>query len=70
MHAPEDWIKWVVVFHEIENLMPLNKPADKSRMSLTLTKGQAFSYFEHHLKKMVEVEDSDLPDNELIDLVL
>jgi hypothetical protein len=33
-------------------------------------KGQALSYFEHHLMRMLETEDSDVPDNELIELVL
>jgi hypothetical protein len=25
--CPEEWIKWVMVFHEIETLMPLKEPA-------------------------------------------
>jgi hypothetical protein len=28
------------------------------------------SYFEHHLMRRLEAEDSDVPDNELIELVL
>jgi hypothetical protein len=28
---PEDWIKWVIAFREIENLMPMKEPADKTR---------------------------------------
>jgi hypothetical protein len=31
---PEDWIKWVMAFREIENLMPTKEPADKTRMFL------------------------------------
>jgi hypothetical protein len=31
---------------------------------------QALSYFEHHLMRRLEAEDSDVPDNELIELVL
>jgi hypothetical protein len=30
--CPEDWIKWVMAFREIENLMPMKEPADKTRM--------------------------------------
>jgi hypothetical protein len=30
--VPEDWIKWVMAFREIENLMPMKEPADKTRM--------------------------------------
>jgi hypothetical protein len=67
---PEDWIKWVMVFREIENLMPMKEPADKTRMFRTLLKGQVLSYFEYHLMRRMEAEDSDIPDNELIELVL
>jgi hypothetical protein len=55
---------------EIENLMPMKEPADKTRMIRTLLKGQALSYFEHHLMRRLEAEDSEVPDNELIELVL
>jgi hypothetical protein len=68
--CPEDWIKWVMAFCEIENLMPMKKSADKSRIFRTLLKGQALSYFEHHLMRRLEAKDSDVPDNELIELVL
>jgi hypothetical protein len=60
----------VMAFREIENLIPMKKPADKTRMFQTLLKGQAMSYFEHHLMKRIEAEGSDLPDNELIKKVL
>jgi hypothetical protein len=56
-------ISRVMVFREIENLMPLKKPADKTRMFRNCLKGQALSYFEHHLIRRLEAEDSDIPDN-------
>jgi hypothetical protein len=59
-----------MAFQEIENLMPMKEPADKIRMFRTLLKGQALSYFEHHIMRRLESEDSDVPDNELIELVL
>jgi hypothetical protein len=68
--CPEEWIKWVMAFREIENLMPIKEPADKNRIFRTLLKGQALSYFEHHLMRRLEVEDSEVSDNELIELVL
>jgi hypothetical protein len=68
--VPEDLIKWVMAFREIENLMPMKEHADKTRMFRTLLKGQALSYFDHHLMRRLEAEDSDIPDNELIKLVL
>jgi hypothetical protein len=33
-------------------------------------KGQALSYFEYHLRRTFETEDSELPDNDLIEIVL
>jgi hypothetical protein len=66
----EDWIKWVMAFREIENQMSMKEPADKTKMFRTLLKGQALSYFEHHFLRRLEAEDSDVPDNELIELVL
>jgi hypothetical protein len=33
-------------------------------------KGQALSYFEDHLMRRLEAEDSDVPDNEILELVL
>jgi hypothetical protein len=59
-----------MAFREIENLMSMKAPADKTRMFQTLLKGQALSYFEHHLMRRLQAEDSDVPDNELIELVL
>jgi hypothetical protein len=57
-------------FREIENLMPMKEHADKTRMFRTLLKGQALCYFNHHLRRRLEAEDSEVPDNELIELVL
>jgi hypothetical protein len=59
-----------MAFREIENLMPMKEPANKTRMFWTLLKGQALSYFEHHLRKRLEAEDSEPHDNDLIELVL
>jgi hypothetical protein len=59
-----------MAFCEIENLMPMKEPADKTRMLCALLKGQAFSYFDHHLMRRLEAEDSEVPENELIELVL
>jgi hypothetical protein len=48
----------------------MKEPAEKTRMFQTLLKGQALSYFKHHLMRMLEAEDSEVPDNELIEIVL
>jgi hypothetical protein len=68
--CPEDWIKKVLAFSEIKNLMALKEPVDKIKMLQNLLKGQALSYFEHHLRMRVETEDSEVPDNDIIELVL
>jgi hypothetical protein len=60
----------VIAFREIENLAPMKEPADKTRMFWTLLKGQALPYFENHLMKRLEAEDSEVQDNDLIELVL
>jgi hypothetical protein len=61
--CPMDWIKWVMAFHQIENLMPMNEPADKTRMIWTLLKSQALSYLKLHLMRRLDEEDLDAPDN-------
>jgi hypothetical protein len=33
--VPEDWIKWVMDFCGIEDLMPMKEPVDKTRMFRT-----------------------------------
>jgi hypothetical protein len=67
---PEDWIKWVMDFCGIESLMIMKEPVDKTRIFCTLLKSKALSYFEHHLRERLEAEDSEIPDNELIELML
>jgi hypothetical protein len=67
---PEDWIKWVMAFHEIENLMSMKECTDNTRMFRTLLQGQTLSYFQHHLMRRLEAEDSEVPGNELLELFL
>jgi hypothetical protein len=50
--------------------MPMKEPADKTRMFRTLLKVQALTYFEHHLMRRLDTEDSEVPDNDFIELVL
>jgi hypothetical protein len=62
----KDWAKWLMAYRKIETLMILKEPADKSKMVRTLLQGQALSYFEHHLKRRLDAEDAELPDNMLL----
>jgi hypothetical protein len=48
----------------------MKEPTDKTRMFRILLKGQALSYLEHDLRRRVETEDSEVPDDEVIELVL
>jgi hypothetical protein len=57
-------------FYEIDNLMPMKEPADNTRIFRALLKGQTLSYFEYHLMRRLKAEDSEVPDNELIELVI
>jgi hypothetical protein len=59
-----------MAFWENENLILMKELADKTRMFRTLLKGQALSYFEHHLMRRLESEYLEIPDNELIELML
>jgi hypothetical protein len=59
-----------MAFREIEDLMPMKEPPDKTRMFHTLLKSQNLSYFENNLMRRLEAEDSELLENELIELVL
>jgi hypothetical protein len=43
--CPEDWIKWVMTFREIENLMPMKEPDEKTRMFRTLFEGSSLALF-------------------------
>jgi hypothetical protein len=66
----EDWAKWLMAYHKIETLMILKEPADKSKMVRILLKGQALLYFKHHLKRRLDAEVAELPDNMLLELVM
>jgi hypothetical protein len=54
----------------IKNLMPLRELTNKSSMFQIFVKIQALSYFEHHLRRMLEAEDSEVPEDLLIELLL
>jgi hypothetical protein len=59
---PEEYIKSLMAFCEVENLFPLRERADKTRMFRTLLKSQTLSYIEHHPRKRLEAEDSEIPE--------
>jgi hypothetical protein len=60
--CPEERIKWVMAFCEIENQGPVKKPADKTRMFRTLLNGQSLSYFDYLLGRRLKAEDAELSE--------
>jgi hypothetical protein len=64
--CPEDYIKLLMSFYDIENLIPVKEAADKTSIFCTLLNGQVLSYFEQHLRGLFEAEDSEIPDNEKV----
>jgi hypothetical protein len=50
----------MMAFRDIEKLMPLEEPSDKTRMLRILLKGQALTYFDHHLRRILEAEDLEI----------
>jgi hypothetical protein len=44
----------LIFFREIENLMPLKEPDNKTRMFWIFLEGQALSHFDHHLRRRLE----------------
>jgi hypothetical protein len=51
-------------------LMSLKEATEKTRMFRTLLKGQALYYFEHHIRRILELEYSEIPENNIIELAL
>jgi hypothetical protein len=45
MQVPEDWIKWVMAFCEIENLMPIREPADNKKGAIDFVEGSSLVLF-------------------------
>jgi hypothetical protein len=49
--CPEEWIKLLMAFREIENLLPLKEPADRTKIFRASLKDQTLAYFEYHIRK-------------------
>jgi hypothetical protein len=60
----------LISFRKIENTIPLRKSDEKTRILRNLLNVLVLSYFEHHLRRRLKAEDSELHDNEIIELVL
>jgi hypothetical protein len=68
--CPEEWIKWLMDYRDLEVMMPLKETSERTKMIWTLLKGRALAQFDYHLSKQVCAEDIELPDHELLELVI
>jgi hypothetical protein len=59
-----------VVNCDLELLMPLKEPLDRTKMLRTMLKGRVLSLFEYHLSKRCGGEDIETKDQELLELVI
>jgi len=67
---PEEWIKWLMGYRDLEVMMTLTETVEKTKLIRTLLKGRALAQFDYHLSKRVRSEDIELPDDELLELVI
>jgi hypothetical protein len=68
--CPEEWIKWLMGYRDLEVMMPLRETSERTKMLQTLLKGRALAQFAYHLGKRLCAEDIELPDHELLELVV
>jgi hypothetical protein len=47
--CPEEYIRWLMGYCDLELLMPLKEPSDRTKMLCMMLKGCALSLFEYHL---------------------
>jgi hypothetical protein len=68
--SPEEYIRWLMGYHDLELLMPLKESSDRTKMLCTMMKGRALSLFEYHHYKRCGGEDIETMDQELLELVI
>ena len=68
--SPEEYIRWLISYRDLELLMPLKEPSDKTKMVRTMLKDALFlsiSLWVWSFKKMWYIE---VLDHELLELVI
>jgi hypothetical protein len=58
---PEDWMKWLMGYSDLEVMMRLKETAEMTKMFRKLLKGRMLAQFDYHLSKRVCAEDIELP---------
>jgi hypothetical protein len=64
--SPEEYIRWLMGYCDLELLMPLKEPSDRTEMLRTMLKVRALLLFEYHLSKRCGGEDIKTTDQELL----
>jgi hypothetical protein len=54
--SPEEYIRWFLGYCDLELLIPLIEPSDRTHMLRTMLKGWALPLFEYHVTKDVVVK--------------
>jgi len=63
--TPEEYIKWLMGYRDLELLMALKEPLERTKMLCSLLTGQALSLFEYHLSKRCGTEEEGVSDQEV-----
>ncbi len=70
----EENIRCLMGYRDLELLMPLKEPSNRTKMLCMVLKGCALSLsrslFEYHLPKRCSGEDVEVTDHELLELVI
>jgi hypothetical protein len=70
MEAQRITIRWLIMYHDLELLMPLKEPLDQTKMPRTMLKGRAISLLEYHISKQCGGKDIEVSDHESLELVI
>ena len=60
--SPEEYMRWLIGYRDLELLMPLKEPSDRTKMLCNMLKGHSLSLFEYHLSKRCGGEDIEVSD--------
>jgi hypothetical protein len=66
-NLPEELIKWLMAYRDLEVMMPLKETSERTKMLWTLLKRRALAQFDYHLSKSGIAEDFELPDHERLE---
>jgi hypothetical protein len=68
--STEMYPRWLIVYRDMELLMPLKEPSDRFKILCKMLKGRVFSPLDYNLSKRCGSEDIAVTDHELLELVI